>query len=222
MQSNSSSLPTRALFTRINQFCRGQSECIDLVGFRHQAVSRALHRFAYQRLDLPSKLLFRFEDGSLATSSFPIGCLREGHKTRGQAATSIRAGLMSFRHGNEGLDYLVDFYVFRNQELSAGIDTQAEREVVAFEKATQVLQEIERLGIERVQVFHTGFMPAIMGFYRAVVNFLSDRRESDQASPSFSSMVFRGKKSRPDISLRVTPERALSNDANYEEFLRWS
>lgn len=86
---------------------------------------------------------------------------------------SIRLGLMSVRH--MGVDADVSGYWFRNRLVSVSDRTLAETETFCFRDTLTRLSEMAAAGIGHIEMVHTGFEPAAIGFYRAVLAYNRDR-----------------------------------------------
>jgi hypothetical protein len=120
----------------------------------------------------PFSLTIVFQDGSMA-ALFPVLALVP--HTRPNSPRVIRAGLMSVRHFE--LDSIVDFYLLRNAELPRHEGVMAaDQEESAFAKAKQTLLDLlAEPGSLRVELYHTGLPPVLIGAYRAVVELLSKK-----------------------------------------------
>lgn len=117
----------------------------------------------------PFHLQVVYQDGSLG-EPFPLLALAPAPRPKNAAI--MRVGLMSVRHFD--LDPVVDLYLLRNAEIPRGeAATAAEQEQAAFAKANGILTELVSLSpATRVELFHTGLPPALLGAYRAVLNLL--------------------------------------------------
>lgn len=117
----------------------------------------------------PVLLPVRYRDGSYGPD-FPLRSLdlaTDASETQFEYSFS----LMSMRHPD--LDTKVDGAWFRNSQISkprpAGITDR-----IAFETSTHQLQIIHAQGATLVHMYQTGFWPALVGFYRAVVHHLQE------------------------------------------------
>jgi len=66
-------------------------------------------------------------------------------------------------------------YWFRNRLVSTSDRTYADTESFCFAESLKRLDEISSLGVTRLEIVHTGFEPASIGFYRAVLKYTSER-----------------------------------------------
>ncbi|MFO1500833.1 MAG: hypothetical protein U1G07_21010 [Verrucomicrobiota bacterium] len=120
----------------------------------------------------PARVRIIYADGSEA-APFPLCCLAGRQRPPGRPRI-LRAALMSMRHLQ--IDRVVDLAWFRNREVSQARSLAGSDEVCYHYS----LAELERLAALSLQIkqpielhiYHTGFEPASMGFYRAVVSVL--------------------------------------------------
>jgi|GEM_PF-3076908 len=179
---------------------------------RHEIITKALHRFVYDPAYTGTALPIVFRDAS-EPPPFPFGCLDGAATHQVPSNRVIYAGLMSMRHPE--LDYLVDLYVTRNQELAKEA-AMADEERLAFERTMSLLSAPELDEGGEIRVLHTGLEPMIVGFYRAVVHVLHDRATRNLA---IRSMFYRDPGSESDTALTPRSPGALLE--NYEESLLW-
>jgi hypothetical protein len=101
-------------------------------------------------------------DGS-ESAPFPLGLPL---RPPANGTRTLRLGLMSMRHMD--LDEHVSGYWFRNRLVSVADRTFAEIEDFCHCDTLDRLPELSECGINRLEIVHTGFEPAVIGFYRAV------------------------------------------------------
>lgn len=106
-----------------------------------------------------------YQDGSEA-QPFPLRCLDV--VDRDEDPDAIRLALMSMRH-NE-MDDIVDGCLLRNRLMSR-VRPAAETDDLAYSLARHRLQELATRSVT-VRLYQTGFQPAVVGFYRALVDHL--------------------------------------------------
>jgi hypothetical protein len=153
------------------------SAAINFSELGHNFIAEALHEYAYMK-GRPIYAPVIYADGSEA-KPFPLFCLKqrsmetlnELHKL-----PIMNVGMMSARHSNDGLDIMVKTYWFRNQEISIG-RTQAETDEVAYKKSKENFLALRPEGPYRIAFYQTGFQPAVVGFYRALVEELIFREK---------------------------------------------
>ena len=80
---------------------------------------------------------------------------------------------MSIRH--MAIDAQTRGYWFRNRLVSTSDRTHADTEAFCYAESLKRLDEITSLGVGRLEMVHTGFEPASVGFYRAVLKHTSQR-----------------------------------------------
>jgi hypothetical protein len=109
-----------------------------------------------------------YADGSEA-APFPV-CRLQGRTLQGSGKV-LRFALMSMRHLD--LDRVVHMAWYRNREVSKP-RTLADSDAFCFAYSLEELKALSALaGPTVVHMYHTGFEPACLGFYRAVVAVLT-------------------------------------------------
>lgn len=114
-----------------------------------------------------------YSDGSEA-APFPVCCLGGRGKPEKEPKV-FKAALMSMRHLD--IDRIVDFAWYRNREVSQ-TRSLAESDEFCFHESLAQLRRLYALAARieqpiRLEIYHTGFEPASMGFYRAVTAVLT-------------------------------------------------
>ncbi|AHH98603.1 hypothetical protein KALB_5241 [Kutzneria albida DSM 43870] len=135
-------------------------------GARHEVVTETL-RHAAAVVGQGYGLRLMYVDGSEAE---PFSLIAPVQRAR-RAERTIRVGLMSMRHTE--LDAAVDGYWFRNRLVSTS-RTLAETDRFCTATTITKLHELYQAGIGRVELVHTGFEPAVIGFYRGLLTWLAD------------------------------------------------
>lgn len=102
---------------------------------------------------------------------FPIGSTLDPPQVQRK---TVRLGLMSIRHME--IDAETSGYWFRNRLVSVSDRTHAETEAFCYVESLERLDEMEGLGVSRLEIVHTGFEPACIGFYRALLVYTSEHR----------------------------------------------
>lgn len=167
----------------------------ELVAFGNQAphdvIAEVLNEFVFVppgKPVQPVELRIIYADGSEA-DPIPLFCLPHPEEPT-QEIEPLRAALMSMRHSE--MDPLVDLYWFRNREVSR-TRTLAETDQFCYETTMEQLEESLALGDLSLHLYHTGFEPAVLGFYRGVVRILLRQREQiATASLSVTPFYYRG------------------------------
>ena len=122
-----------------------------------------------------------YADGSEA-EPFPLFCLPRAGAGSKNSVSPLRVALMSMRHLE--LDSEIDFCWFRNREVSRTW-TLAETDSFCFDATREQLRDSLALGDLAMHLYHTGFEPAVLGFYRGLVHTLLALKQKPQ-SPSLS------------------------------------
>lgn len=121
----------------------------------------------------PFALRVIYADGSEA-APFPVFSLsRSPQAELNVAATPLRVALMSMRHLE--LDPEIDFCWFRNRDVSR-TRTLAETDRFCLDTTLSQLRDSLALGDLVIHMYHTGFEPAVIGFYRGVAQVLKELR----------------------------------------------
>jgi len=113
------------------------------------------------------RLMFAMEGSearSLSFGSLPSRPARDG--------TCLTLGLVSMRHTDFDAD--VSGYWFRNRLVSVPGRSQAETETYCYRDTLSRLRQMVGSGLTELRVRHTGFEPAVIGFYRAVAEIVRD------------------------------------------------
>lgn len=173
----------RQIWASLLQADRGQSNSVNLGVPGHAVISNALHYFVYKHPDNfegPTAFNVTYTDGSTG-HPFPVFCLRRPSKGKvnsfksGQPKNG-RFGMISFRHPE--MDAFVDQYWFRNIEISQAEYSMAEMEALCYQITYEKLQVLAQRGARlRMFIVQTGLQPAVVGFYRGVVDFLLENRD---------------------------------------------
>jgi hypothetical protein len=144
----------------------------------HDAITECLHEFVYAQSKGHASCRVRvaYADGSEA-EPFPVQCLPQ--VTASAESKVIRVALLSMRHLS--LDAEIDFCWFRNREVSRSWSL-AEADAFCHRETLRQLRELTVNSPLHIILYHTGFEPACIGFYRALVEHISERRQRDKPS----------------------------------------
>ena len=127
----------------------------------------------------PSLVRILYVDGSEA-EPFPLRTAR--WRPMRAEGRSVRLGLMSMRHTEMDAD--VDGYWFRNRLVSTS-RTLSETEAFCAADTIRRLAELRSAGITRVELVHTGFEPAVIGFYRGLLRWLQEADAGFSVQPMY-------------------------------------
>ncbi|TDA67629.1 MAG: hypothetical protein D9V45_01840 [Chloroflexi bacterium] len=143
----------------------------------HEIITEVLNEFITTGNSLASKPTYIqvvYTDGSRGRP-FPLMCIptREGEDAHYfQGATPFRIALLSMRH--LALDHDVDMAWFRNREVSKA-RAFGETDEFCYKQTIQQLQESRQEGSLLIHMYQTGLQPAVLGFYRAVIEEMLER-----------------------------------------------
>ena len=143
---------------------------------RNDVITEVMNEFVFQgsrQSSQPIEVRVVYADGSEATG-FPLYCLqsRATQALSQESTVPIRISLMSMRH--LAMDSEVDICWFRNRDVSR-TRTMAESDAFCFEVTKAQLNDAFSSSELLIHLFHTGFEPAVVGFYRGLVHFLIER-----------------------------------------------
>jgi hypothetical protein len=156
----------------------------------HDVITEILNEFVFvpagetvRQLDIR----IAYADGSEA-NAFPLFCLSriETSQQPDSLISPLRVALMSMRHLE--LDPEIDFCWFRNREVSR-TRTLAETDQFCFAATIDQLRDSLALGNFLIHIYHTGFEPAVLGFYRGLVQTLMALKTKPN-SPALSVVPF--------------------------------
>lgn len=193
---------TRVVRIGLERAMRGRLEPTNLGIFPHISITAALRSFLYQDGRASVELPITYSDGSQARS-FPLLALEQARLPNNLTAAPIfKIGMVSIRHPE--MDHVVDFYWFRNQQVSVNRAT-AETDEVAYQWSKKLLAQARADGwLMRIAFYQTGFPPAAIGFYRAVAEELLESRRTGK------------------LWLEVTPRFYNKRSGEYEDGEVWS
>lgn len=157
----------------------------------HDVITQVLHEFVFVPPGSATRtisLRVAYADGSEATP-FPLFCLPQPDTSNISTENVLRVALMSMRHLE--LDSEIDFCWFRNREVSR-TRTLAETDQFCFDTTVEQLKDSLQLGDLTIEVFHTGFEPAVIGFYRGLVQILLNLQKQAMSRLIVIPFYFRG------------------------------
>jgi len=100
------------------------------------------------------------------------------------------------------MDSDIDYYWFRNREVSR-TRTLAETDQFCFDATVTQLRDCLAIGDLQMHLYHTGFEPAVLGFYRGLIQTL---------------IHLRGQGGKPAVAVRPFYYRGADN---YEPGTVW-
>ncbi len=147
----------------------GNGRCVVVNTRSHEVMTEVLSHFVSAEAGRPAaELRVAYTDGSEARP-LPLRCLEAPAGPPAQPTRVVRMALMSMRHLE--LDWVVDATWYRNREVfTSDSMAQADEWCYLFSRA-KLAQMRRTYAGERVHLclYHTGFEPAVLGLYRAVV-----------------------------------------------------
>jgi len=167
----------------------GRTGAINFSNQPHNVVTEVLHDFVYEDprdTDGPVYIQVVYTDGSQG-EPFPLHCLpqrAESDLAGLRRSQPLRVALMSMRHLE--MDHDVDMAWFRNRQVSKS-RTFAETDTFCYLQTRNQLRETRSEGDLRIYLYQTGLQPAVIGFYRALVEELMNRADS---SPSLEVVPY--------------------------------
>ncbi|TAK62946.1 MAG: hypothetical protein EPO24_04600 [Bacteroidetes bacterium] len=155
----------------------GKSSSVNFSNQPHNIITEVLNEFAYSdsgKYKKPIYIQVIYTDGSQG-EKLPLQCLpRHDSKELAKLLKSppLRATLLSMRHLE--LDDKVDISWFRNREVSK---TRAfsETDQFCYAETKRQLVETRKDGPFVLHLYQTGLQPAVIGFYRALIEELIQR-----------------------------------------------
>jgi hypothetical protein len=156
------------LLRRIDAARRGNAQ-VALGNSRHVDLTKALHRYLHATdAEESFRIHFVYKDGSMGGAihlrQLPI-------REEPSGAVDLCVALESCRHFD--LDTEVDCYLLRNAEVARREDaTFAVQEKISYERIRASLEDLCGKESLHLRLFHTGLEPAVVGFYRALIDLL--------------------------------------------------
>ena len=154
---------------------------IDPLSVSNRVLTEALRRFATaepgrRRVDVS----IEYRDGSVAPT-FPLGAVAMGSRPLPDWAV-LRVTLLSVRHVE--MDHLVHGAWFRNARISRSGPTGL-IDADAFAISQDQLARLRATGPRIIEMYQTGFQPAVTAFYRAVAHALIEHPGSLCVIPKY-------------------------------------
>ena len=154
---------------------------VDPLSVSNRVLTEALRRFAAaepgrSRVDVP----IEYRDGSVAPS-FPLGRVAMGGVPLPDWPV-LKVTLLSVRHVQ--MDHLVHGAWFRNARISRSGPTGL-IDADAFAISQDQLARLRGTGPRVIEMYQTGFPPAVTGFYRAVTHALIEHPGTLCVVPKF-------------------------------------
>ncbi len=167
----------------------GRSCAVNFSNQPHNIITEVLNKFAYSdsgKYKKPIYIQVIYTDGSQG-ENLPLQCLpRRDDKELAKLMKSLplRASLLSMRHLE--MDDKVDISWFRNREVSKA-RAFSETDQFCYTETKRQLAETRKDSEFLLHLYQTGLQPAVIGFYRALIEELLHRAKS---SPSLMVIPF--------------------------------
>lgn len=143
----------------------------------HPVITETLNHFSYKanEKDAPAILRVIYMDGSEA-EPFPVRCL-ERQERELQGIIPLKIALVSMRHLE--MDDVVDFAWFRNRKVSTNAPF-AETDTYCASTTMELLHRVTDGKPLKLHLYQTGLEPAVIGFYRGLVQHMYERQEKNK------------------------------------------
>ncbi|MYS22770.1 hypothetical protein GA0115240_144818 [Streptomyces sp. DvalAA-14] len=165
---------------------RDRSSVMSPSGVHNRVLTEVLWQFAGRQEQQPVRVPVVYRDGSRAEADFPLRCLTLVDELRDSAQLDLelRLTLLSIRHTE--MDPVVDGAWLRNSEVSRPRPAAQTDDFVYRTSVSQldVLTQQGTLNV-RLYIFQTGLETAVVGFFRAVVEFLGRHPGRLEVVPMF-------------------------------------
>lgn len=172
-QANTRQTPSfmkQRLHQQIEAALRGEG-AVNMSNQKHATTVQVLSRFLHRDPDAPpGEIPIIYGDGSIAPP-FPLRCV-ERLAPDWRSDRELRAALISMRH--LPLDRHIHLNWLRNVEVPAN-KTFALADQTCYQESLEQFELLRERYADRrlaLYLYHTGFPPAIVGFYRALANVL--------------------------------------------------
>jgi len=171
----------REQITRALQNAKDGKPCaVNFSNQPHNVITKVLNEFAYSdtgKLIKPTYIQVVYTDGSQG-ENFPLQCLPsrdEKDLAKLMKFPPLRASLLSMRHLE--MDDRVDISWFRNREVSKA-RAFSETDQFCYRETKRQLEETRKDSVLLLHLYQTGLQPAVIGFYRALIEELLYRAKS--------------------------------------------
>ena len=165
---------------------KDRSAALSPSGIHNRVLTEVLRQYVDRRGEEPVSVPVVYRDGSKAEADFPFRCLDLTGQLRDSAELNLelRLTLLSIRHTE--MDPVIDGAWLRNAEVSRPRPA-AQTDDFVYHTSVKQLAALTRQGTLKVRlhIFQTGLETAVVGFYRAVTEFLLAHPGSLEVVPRF-------------------------------------
>jgi len=152
---------------------KDRSSALSPSGIHNRVLTEVLRRYVDRQGHDPVSVPVVYRDGSKAEADFPFRCLdlTDRLRDRSELDLELRLTLLSIRHTE--MDPVVDGAWLRNAEVSRPRPAAQTDDFVYHTSGSQ-LEVLTNGGTRtvRLHIFQTGLETAVVGFFRAVTEFL--------------------------------------------------
>jgi hypothetical protein len=135
----------------------------------HYVITEALRSYLYKESGRdPAEVTFSYSNGGDAKG--PIRLYAVERRSPQPGKETLRVGMINMRH--PAMDHIVDTSWLLNNEIPVIGTTYADRDNYCYQRAREFLKPLSKKRIECVHLFQTGYQPAVLGFYRALIDHL--------------------------------------------------
>jgi hypothetical protein len=140
----------------------------------HYVITEALRGFLYKGSGRnPAEIIINYSNGGEAKGPIHLYALERRSPQPGKE--TLRVGMISMRH--PAIDHIVDISWLLNDEIPVSDTTYVYRDNYCYKSACKFLEQLSKKKIECIHLFQTGYQPAVLGFYRALIDYLRTGRE---------------------------------------------
>ena len=136
----------------------------------HVVITEILHEYVYDQSEEGQRLVRVLYDDGSEGAPFPLFALSGRSSEEAETildANPVKASLISMRHLD--MDAKVDMAWFSNQQASRSRPF-AETDAFCYQRTMEQLQQLKNP--IQLRLYQTGLQPAVVGFYRALVDWL--------------------------------------------------
>jgi hypothetical protein len=199
----------RSAIRQFRAYGKGVVEVTNQNKLPHHVLAELLYEFAYideHHDEEPAAVTFTYAMGQEAMP-VPLYCLRPPQVRQFPRepfhGAPLRVSLVSMRHLS--LDHIVDMAWLLNKEIPQD-ETYVQEDLYCYARTHEQLHILAAKGIRCIHLYQTGYQAAVIGFYRALIEYL---REQQEGRDAFSS-------------LEVTPYYYDRNQGHYWKGSTWS
>jgi len=170
-------------------------------GVHNRILTEVLREYVECRGQAPTSVAVVYRDGSRASTDFRFRCLdlvtqlSSDDVALASGALILRLALLSIRHTE--MDAVVDGAWLRNADVSKP-RSAAQTDDYVYQQSVKQLDDLTNGGRQKVRLylFQTGLETAVVGFFRAVVEFLGNHPGCLEVVP-----MFYAKRARADADI---------------------